>query len=69
MLFIPADSHSCPVFAVVVWMLGHRVNNRREDVQHEDHGRHKAWHEKDCCRSGSPLTQKPRAERRSGGGV
>lgn len=50
-------------------MLGYRVNDRREDVQHEDHGRHQAWSEKDRCWTGSPLTQKPRAERRSGGGV
>lgn len=70
--FSPAHSHSytlIPVFVVIVWMLGYRVNDRWEDVQHEDHRRHQAWHEKDCCRAGSPLPQKPRAERRSGGGV
>ena len=57
------------VFAVSVWLLGHRVDDRREDVQHEGHGRHQARHEKNCGRAGAPLPQKPRAERRSGGGV
>lgn len=50
-------------------MLRHRVDDRREDVQHEDHGRRQARHEKNCSRTGSPVPQKPRAERRSGGGV
>lgn len=56
-------------FAVVVRMLRYRVDDRWEDVQHEDHGCHQAWHETDCRRTGSPLTQKPRTERRPGGGV
>lgn len=56
-------------FSVIVWMLCYRVDDRRELVQHEDHGRHQAWHEKDCRRAGSPRTQKPRAERRPGGGA
>jgi len=64
----PADSY-IPVSPVVVRMLGYRVDDRREDVQHEDHRRHQARHEKDCCRAGSPFPQKPRAERGSGGGV
>lgn len=57
------------VFTVAVRMLRHRVDDRREDVQHEDHGRRQARHEKNCSRTGSPVPQKPRAERRSGGGV
>ena len=57
------------VFSVAVRMLGYRVNNRRQDVQHEDHRRRQARLEKDCGRTGAPLTQEPRAERRSGGGV
>lgn len=67
------DSHSdflgFFVSSVIVWMLGYRVNDRREDVQHEDHWRCQARHEKDCGRAGPPLTQKPRAEGGSGGGV
>lgn len=50
-------------------MLGYRVDDRREDVQHEDHGRRQARHEKDCRRTGPPLAEEPRAERRPGGGV
>lgn len=57
------------VFAVVVRLLCYRVDDRREDVQHEDHGRHQARHEKNCSRTGSPAAQKPRAERGSRGGV
>lgn len=57
------------VFTVAVRMLRHRVDDRREDVQHEDHGRRQARHEKNCSRTGSPVPQKPRAERRPGGGV
>lgn len=57
------------IFAVSVRVLGHRVLDRREDVQHEDHGRHQAGHEEDRSRTGSPSTQKPRPERRPGGGV
>lgn len=56
-------------FPVAVRMLRHRVDDRREDVQHEDHGRRQARHEKNCSRTGSPVPQKPRAERRPGGGV
>lgn len=57
------------VFAVSVWVLGYRVLDRREDVQHEDHGRHQAGHEETRSRTGAPTPQKPRAERRPGGGV
>lgn len=71
-IFLSVVSHSPPlpsVSAVSVWVLGHRVLHRREDVQHEDHGRHQAGHEEDRGRTGSPAAQKPRSERRPGGGV
>lgn len=57
------------VFTVSVWMLGHCFHDRWEHVQHEDHRRHQAWHEKDCCRTRSPPPKKPRAKGGSGGGV
>lgn len=57
------------VFTVLVWMLGHCFHDRRELVQHEDHRRHQAWHEKDCCWTRPPPPQKPGAKGGSGGGV
>lgn len=57
------------IFAVIVRMLRHRVVHRREDVSHEDHGRHQAWDEKNRSWARPPLTQKPWTERRSGGRV
>lgn len=50
-------------------MLGHRVNNRREDMQHENHGCNQAWPEKNGDGTGSTFAQKPGAEGRPGGGV
>ena len=50
-------------------LFGDRVHHRREHVQHEDHGRHQAWHEADRGRPGPPSAQDPRAEGRPGGGV
>lgn len=55
--------------AVFVWMLGYRVNNRREDVQHENHGCNQTRPEKNGDGTGSPSAQKPRAERWPSGGV
>lgn len=57
------------VVTVAVRLFGHRVHNRREYMQHEDHRRHQTRHEEDSGRSGSASAQEPGTERRSCGGV
>lgn len=57
------------VFSVIVRLLSYCFKHRWKDVQHEDHRCHQAWHEKNCCWTGSALAKKPRAEGGSGGRI